>query len=208
MNTRKTITMLALSLAISAFTAQGTDDGKKEWSLVKKLYTDEKACKIGDLLTVIIIEEATLSKDAKSTTAKKAAMSGSAAVGHPRIDNRDIAWTNATLPSFSFDANNSFEGGGTMANKDTFNASITVRVMDVAPNGNLMIEGKRAVILQEELMEVTLTGTVRQSDVARDNTIKSTSIADATIKYNSNGPINQNQKKGLITRVWERLNPF
>ncbi len=199
------LTLLASLLAI---TSQGADDGKKEWTLVKKLYTDKKAAKVGDLLTVIIVEEAALTKDAKNTTAKTSTMGGSAAIGHPRVDNRDVAWTNATLPSFTLDANSTFSGGGTMANKDSFSASITVRVMDIAPNGNLMIEGKRSVLLQDELMEVTLTGTVRQSDVARDNTIKSTSIADATIKYNSNGPITQNQKRGLVGRAWDRINPF
>ena len=72
----------------------------------------------------------------------------------------------------------------------------------------MLIEGKRSIILQDESVEVILTGIIRPTDIAKDNTIMSSFVADAAIRYVSGGPIAKNQQRGLLTRVWEWVNPF
>ncbi len=80
--------------------------------------------------------------------------------------------------------------------------------MEVLPNGNLLIEGKRTVQIQKEYVSFILSGTVRPEDISADNVVLSTAIADASIKYESNGSVTVDQKKGLVTRVFDWLNLF
>lgn len=190
-------------LLLGAVCTAGEED-----ALAKKLTSDTKARRVGDLLTVLIEEQAVANKDAKNSLSKKTSLSASASFAHPQIDSRPTAWTNAVLPKNSFDGERSFEGGSSMENKDKFTASMTVRVTDVAPNGNLIVQGRRSIELQDEKMDVTLTGTVRPADIARNNTVKSSSIADAVIRYTSKGEVSKSQKPGIIARVINWINPF
>jgi len=183
-------------------------DDEKEWTLATTLYADKKAAKVGDVLTVIIEEEAEAAKDAKSSSSKSSSLGGSASFVHPNIDSKSTPWTNAVLPAYTLDTTRSFDGSGSLANSETLKSKITVCVTDVLPNGNLIVEGKRSVIIQDESMQVILTGTVRPRDVTRDNTVSSTLIADTSIKYKSSGPMVKSQKLGLFMRLWNWVNPF
>lgn len=182
------------------------DDGK--WTMATAMYKDTKGRKVGDLITVLIAEETLATKDAKSSSNKKSALGGTASFVHPNIDGAPTAWTNATLPAYSLEASRSFQGDGSIENKETFTASITVRIIDKAPNGNLIIEGSRRLVLQKENMTVHVAGTIRPTDISRNNTISSTAIADASITYTSSGPLIKNQERGLITKLWNWINPF
>lgn len=193
---------------LAVFQAAAHPDAGKNWTMASKLYGDNKARHVGDLLTIIITEETLASKDAKSSSSKKSSLSGSANFAHPVLDNRETPWTNATLPAYALETSRSFNGDGAIENKEKFTASITVRVIDVLPNGNLLVEGKRTLLIQDESMEVTLSGTVRTADIDRENTILSSNIADASIQYRSKGPLVSNQKRGIVTKLWNWINPF
>lgn len=197
-----------LSLAVCAAGNASAGDGGDKWKMAAGLYKDTKAARVGDLLTVLITEETLATKDAKSSSSKKASLSGTASFAHPTLDGRKTSWTNATLPAYSLETARDFEGDGSIENKESFTASITVRVVDVLPNGNLMIEGSRKLVIQDESMTVHIAGTVRPADISRNNTIQSSDIADASINYTSKGPLVQNQKRGIVTRLWNWINPF
>lgn len=199
------LTVIFLTALAASAVAQ---ESPKEWKMASRMYADKKARHVGDLLTVIIEESNEASKDAKSSSSKTAGLSGSASMGHPTVDANPTAWTNALIPAWKLDTSRSFEGSGSTQSKDKFTSYITVTVREVLPNGNLLIEGKRSMNIQEESVDVILTGIVRPTDITRENTIKSTSIADAGIRYESAGPIVQNQKRGIITSLWNWLNPF
>jgi len=83
-----------------------------------------------------------------------------------------------------------------------------VRVTDVLPNGNLVLEGRRSTSFAGETQEAVLRGVVRVEDIAPNNTLYSYNIADATIKYVSTGTLTDNTRKGWFTRVWEKITPF
>jgi flagellar L-ring protein precursor FlgH len=209
----KTMPLKTLYVALSAFILIGStsvraDDKKDDWKMAKKLYKDTKAKEVGDLITVLITEETLASKDAKSSSSKSTSAGGTASFAHPKIDNRETTWTNATLPAYSLEASRKFQGDGSIENSEKFTASITVRVIDVMPNGNLLIEGSRKLVLQKETMTVHIAGTVRPTDITRRNTINSSDIADASIKYASKGPLAKNQERGLVTRLSDWINPF
>ena len=197
-----------LSLLLSLL-VQARAEVAPDWSFATRLYGDKKARQVGDILTVLIVEESESSKDSQKTTDKKYKIGGSVSVNSPTVDSLPRAsWTNAGIPTWSVDTENSFQGKGGMENKDKLSGSISVRVMEVLPNGNLMIEGKRRLVIQHETMEFVLTGTVRPQDIARDNTVRSTFVADASIQYNSTGSIARNQNKGLVANLWDWINPF
>ncbi|MBI3987067.1 MAG: flagellar basal body L-ring protein FlgH [Lentisphaerae bacterium] len=176
--------------------------------MASRLYTDVKAHRVGDLLTVLVMESSSSTKEANSKTDKKTALSGNLSFFHPRMDNNPTAWTNVVIPAFSAEAARNFEGSGTMKNEETVTSTITVRVIEVLPNGNLLVEGKRFMNIQGETLTYLLSGTVRTTDITRDNTVKSTSIGDLNIQTLSQGTIARNQKKGLFTQIVDWVNPF
>ena len=156
----------------------------------------------------IIEEEAETSKDAKNSSSKKSSMSGNLSFGHPKADSQPTAWTNAVVPTWNVNANRGFDGSGSSQNKNSFNARISARVTEVLPNGNLLIEGKRSVTVQKDAVTILLTGTIRPSDVSSANTVLSSHIADASIRYVTSGPVAREQQRGLFTRLWNWINPF
>lgn len=198
--------MAGLMALLMSCGAMAGDEPK--WRLATRLTADHKARNVGDLLTVAIVEELSAKRDAKQATDKSFDMGGSASVFHPRIDTRPEAWTNATVPAYSATANRKFSGSGSMENKDAVTGHITVRVTDVLPNGNLIVEGRRTMAVQGDSVTMILTGTVRVEDISADNVVQSTAVADAMIRYESTGTIADTQKKGMLTRLVDWINPF
>jgi flagellar L-ring protein precursor FlgH len=103
---------------------------------------------------------------------------------------------------------NTFDGGGTIANTEIIAAQIAVKVIDVLPNGNLVVEGRRQTAFSGEKQEAVLRGTVRADDVSSTNTVFSYNIADASIQYISHGALSDSQNKGWFTKVWDKVSPF
>lgn len=203
----KRIISMALAAAIGPLAAPAIES-PNQWAFARRLYGDPKARAVGDLLTVLIVESSSSSKQAAMKTGKKTSTAGSFQFAHPRLDNNPTSWTNAYIPKWGVSADRSFEGGGESKNEEKITATLTVRVMEVLPNGNLMIEGKRSLHVMGEEMQYVLSGTVRPTDVSRENTVRSTAIADLSIQCLSDGPISSSQKKGLFDRVVDWVNPF
>lgn len=201
----KTITGLMIGFLIAGAANAGE---APEWNLATRLVSDRRACRRGDLLTVTIDEASSAKMDAKHSTDKSFDLSGSANVSYPKVDSRQMPWTNAALPAFNATASRKFAGAGSMENKGTLSGSVTVRVMDILPGGALLVEGSRTLIVQNESLTFTVMGTVRQEDVAADNTVKSSRVGDLTIRYQSNGSIAKAQKKGLLVSLIDWINPF
>ncbi len=188
--------------------ATGLAATEMDWTMAAALYSHPRARQIGDLLTVLIEEKSEVKKDVMNQTDKAYDFSAGLSVAHPRIDGRDVAWTNFSLPTWSASGSRKFSGKGGIENSDSFTAAITVRVIDVLPNGNLVIEGKRDISMKSEGVRMVLSGTVRAVDIDNDNTIDSSKIADAVIRYEANGPLDQTQKQGLVPRIVDWVNPF
>ena len=180
-----------------------------EWGLAERLYGDKKARHVGDLLTVEITETSSSTKNNSKDTEKSFSLGGSMDVSAPTIDGETKAnWENFKIPSWQLDTSSKYGGKGSMGNKDELTATIAARVVEVLPNGNLLIEGKRKLVVQNESVEFILTGTVRPEDISRENVVKSTAVADAAINYVSTGSIAKNQNKGWIPKLWDWINPF
>jgi flagellar L-ring protein FlgH len=200
--------LLLAALLLASALASVRADEKPRWSMASRLYGDHRARQIGDLLTILIVEESSAKRDAEQQTDKSMNFGGSASFFHPRVDARDVSWTNYTIPTWNLDASRTFGGKGSLANKDTLSGSIAVRVTEVLPNGNLLIEGKRSVSVGNETVEFLLTGTVRVEDIDKENKVKSTDVADASILYLASGSIANTQRKGIVPSLLDWINPF
>jgi len=198
----------ALLCAILCASGAQAFETPAKWALAGKLYSDTKARAVGDLLTVLIVESSSSTKEASSKTAKQTSTRGSLNIAHPKLDNAETAWTNATIPQWGASATRGFEGSGEMKNSESITATLTVRVIEVLPNGNLLIEGKRILQVMEEEVQYMLSGTVRPNDISRDNTVRSTHIGELSVQYVSAGSISKSQQKGIFDSLIDFVNPF
>ena len=105
-------------------------------------------------------------------------------------------------------ASSKFDGSGSTTRKENLNATIAARVTDVLANGNMLIEGRRNVLVNQEDQIIILTGMVRPRDITPDNMVNSTFIANARISYSGKGIISDRQQPGWLMGIIDKVWPF
>ena len=175
------------------------------------LFSDHKARQVGDIVTVLISENAKASKEAKTSTGRTSNMSASI----PNLlglENSGLVTDFKPKPDLSnlvsADFTNSFEGNGSTSRKGELSASLTTQVIGTYPNGNLKIRGGKEVMLNSEVQIIYLTGIVRPVDITAANTVPSTKVLNARISYTGNGSISDKQEPGWIMRTLDNVWPF
>jgi flagellar L-ring protein precursor FlgH len=176
--------------------------------LSKPMYADKRATRVGDIVTIVVQETTTTSKDNKTATSKSSGMDASIASLFYSPASSGLLTKGGALPALKYSSKNDFSGGGTIANSEKIVAYVAARVIDVLPNQNLVIEGKRETAFSGEQQTVILRGVVRADDITSGNTVLSYNIADASIHIVSKGTITDSQKKGWFNRIWDKLSPF
>ncbi|HEX3019417.1 MAG TPA: flagellar basal body L-ring protein FlgH [Chitinispirillaceae bacterium] len=160
---------------------------------VYSLYSDHRAMRVDDILTVLIVESAKAGSESQTSTSKENSgqLQSSGGTGPLKF-----------LPSVGFSGANKvgFDGKGGTSREGSLVATITARVIKVLDNGNLVIEGSKMVEINEEKEIIKLTGMVRPQDIQKNNVIYSSSIADAQITYTGKGAVNTGRRPGLIAR--------
>jgi flagellar L-ring protein precursor FlgH len=174
----------------------------------RNMAADKKAQAVGDILTILIQENNGATRNNNTTTSKKASLNAAiaSAVYSPAISG--LLTKKGTLPAINYTSDAEFNGGGSIANAETITAQVAVKVVDVLPNGNMVVEGQLHTAFSGEKQDAIVRGTVRPDDVMANNTLFSYNVADATIQFISKGTITDAQKKGWFTRVWDKLSPF
>jgi len=173
------------------------------------MFMDSKAQRVGDIVTIRVVEVAEASKEATTSTGR----SSSIDIG---IDNffgieRNMATINKGIDPSTLvvtKAEKEFEGTGKTTRKGKLTTSISALVKEVLPNGNLVIEGKRKMVVNNETQLLILQGIVRPEDISPSNVVLSTSIADAKIIYTGRGVIADKQRPGWFSRVLDWVWPF
>ncbi|MBW2124625.1 MAG: flagellar basal body L-ring protein FlgH [Deltaproteobacteria bacterium] len=175
-------------------------------------FQDLRAFKVGDLVTINIVETSKATKKAATKTERSSSIKAG-------IDNLlgyetkmrswgglPRAFSNSTM--FKASMANSFDGSGSTSRDETMTASITARVVEVLPNGNLFIRGTRQIKVNNEVQYITLSGLIRPYDISPDNTVLSTYIADAKIEYTGKGAVSDKQRPGWLMRLLDYVWPF
>jgi flagellar L-ring protein precursor FlgH len=200
---RWALPLLAFSLVLRSAPADSLwqDD-------TKPMLADKRAAAIGDIITIIVQENNTASKDNKTKTGKETGVDASITSFLYSPASSGMLTHNGALPALKAGSKSDFAGGGSINNSEQIIARIAVRVVEVLPNKSMIIEGTRETSFGGEQQTMVLRGTVRSEDIASNNTVYSFNIADANIKITTKGTISDSQKKGWFTRVWDKITPF
>lgn len=174
------------------------------------MFTDRKAQRVGDIVTVLISESSSASKEASTSTSRNTNMSASIP-NFFGLENDDV-WnghnpidlTNLVKADFA----NGFDGNGTTSRQEDLTASLTTQVVGKYPNGQLKIRGGKEVMVNSEVQIIYLTGIVRPVDITAANTVSSTKILNARISYTGKGSISDKQSPGWAMRVLDNIWPF
>lgn len=206
MRTQKTYLTIALAVVASAFTASAQSLWRDEVS--KPMFADKRAASVGDILTIIVQENTSTTKKNNTTTGKEAAMDAALTTFLYSPAASGLLTKGGTMPALKYSSKNSFTGGGSVDNSEKILASVAVKVVDVLPNKNLVIEGRRETSFSGEKQTIVMHGIVRTADVSANNTVYSYNIADAKVEITGRGALSDNQRRGWFTRLWDKLTPF
>ncbi len=162
-----------------------------------KLFEDNKASKVGDILTVVLEEKTNASKKAHTKTVKNSDVN----VQAPIVLGKGITHNGVPLFQTELVADREFKGEGDSTQSNSLTGTISVTVSEVLANGNLVVRGEKLITLNTGSEHIRVAGIVRPEDVTPSNTIKSSQIANAQIVYGGQGPIADVNKKGWLQRV-------
>lgn len=176
--------------------------------LSRNICGDKKAQFVGDILTILIQENNGATRQNNTTTSKKASLNAAIASILYSPTASGLLTKKGALPAINYTSDAEFNGGGSINNAETITAQVSVKVVDVLPNGNMVVEGQLHTAFSGEKQDAVVRGTVRPDDVMANNTLYSYNIADATIQFMSKGTITDAQRKGWFTRVWDKVSPF
>jgi len=165
-----------------------------------QLFEDNKAYRIGDVLSVTLSESTNASKSAETNTDKD-----------DEIDLNALSIFGSTGPSVngnlvlnsSIDGERAFSGSGDSAQSNSLSGEIAVTVVDVLPNGNLVVRGEKIIGLNQGSEFIRLSGIVRPEDINTDNTVQSRKIANSRIYYGGGGVIAESNSRGWLSRFFD-----
>lgn len=167
------------------------------------LFRDHRAHRVGDILTVQLVEKTEAQKETETNVDKKTDYN----IANPTIlgnmPNLKVPGTNdrVTLGA-DLNSDNSFEGSGDSSQSNKLSGEITVSVAEVMANGNLRIQGEKILNLNRGNEYVRLSGIVRPQDITSENTVPSTRVANATIVYSGDGAVADAGKLGWLARFF------
>lgn len=154
----------------------------------RALAADRKALDVGDIITVQVFEQSSASTTTDTSTQRSNALGAGLTIANTGVQHGG-----------SLSATGSFDGGGTTQRANKLLVTISVTVRQVLPNGDLVISGEQSLTVNKEQHKVALEGRVRPQDVAGDNTVLSTRLADTHIEYVGDGDLSDR-----ATRAWWR----
>ena len=166
------------------------------------MFEDRRPRHVGDILTIVISEKVNASKNSAST-ASRAGKASADFGGTPKFLGGLLAGQDASL---SGDNSLNAKGGANAANN--FSGVITVTVVDVLANGNLLVSGEKQMLINQGTEYIRFSGVVNPQTVVGSNSVLSTQVADARIEYSSKGYINEAQTMGWLQRFFLNVMPF
>jgi len=164
------------------------------------LIANKTAMKMGDLVTISISEQQDLKNEESSDLKKGTTLDY-------QLTNFDIkpnAFT--TLPRVAGKSDDQFTGTANYSKKGTFQARVTAVVVDVLPNGNLVVNGRREIKIDKETKLIEFSGIIRRYDIKSDNTVESELVANAKVAYTGTGPLtNSTNRTGVGAWVHDAI---
>ena len=164
------------------------------------LVGDRRARRVGDLVTILLVER---------TQARKSATADAARDSNTAITLPDAPPFSSVPPGLmSGGSKQAFKGAGSAAQDNQLSGELTVTVAQVLPGGVLRVAGEKRLTLNRGEEQVQLTGLVRIDDLGPDNSVPSTRVADARIRYSGTGQVADQSRQGWLARFFTKVVPL
>ena len=180
------------------------------------LFTDNTARRVGDIITINIVESSSANKSAKTDGGRSTSIvaNNKALLGWE--DQKNIPLVGDGLDYLGLDTSkgidvaydSSFNGSSSTSRDEDMTARMSGRITQVLPNGNLVVRGSQEIMVNNETQYITVQGVARQADIAADNSILSIHLADARIDYTGKGDLSSKQREGWMARFVDVVWPF
>jgi flagellar L-ring protein FlgH len=194
LNNLPIILMAALILAAGALPASAQD---MRQNATRSLFSDKKAFQVGDAVTVLVVETSSASNDSRMSTSRRSDVSMGVSGNLPGEGGQDAG--------FTIGSGNQFRGEGAASSRGSVRAQIATRVDSVYANGDMLINGSRTIMVNEQKQLIKVSGVIRQEDIQADNTVFSSAISDAVIIFEDSGSVYRTRKPGFFTRIFHWL---
>jgi len=178
------------------------------------LFSDTKAMKVNDIVTVVITEEVKQSSQASKKLSEAnsdagglfdATVSGGVSIAGKSLS---VGKTGLSLNLPSMNSTRTFQGSGTQQRNESFQTTISARIVKVLQNGNYFIVGSREIYVDGQKQIIQISGVIRPQDIASDNTIDSKYIADAKIAYKTQGDLKRYTDQNWLAKFWSAIAPW
>ena len=164
------------------------------------LHEGTRARRVGDALTILLVESTTTAKSVSSKSKK----------------GGNIALTPPVTGPFSFlspdalkaSSDSSFNGQGNAGQTSSLAATLSVTIAEVRPNGTALVKGEKRMLLSQGREWIRFSGIVRLADISAENTLPSTRVADAHIEYAGKGALQRSSRQGWLGRFFNMISPF
>ena len=164
------------------------------------LYTGTRAARVGDPVTILLVESTTAAKSVTSKSSK----GGGASITPPTAGLLSFLNPNALNAS----STSSFNGGGNAAQTSSLASTLSVTIAEVRANGTALVKGEKKMLVSQGDEWIRFSGIIRLADIDQENTIPSTRVADAQIEYTGKGALQQSSKQGWLGRFFNMISPF
>jgi flagellar L-ring protein precursor FlgH len=173
-------------------------------------FSDMKAQRVGDIITINIVETSRANKQANTATSRSNAVNSkvNSLFGLEKPGVLPTPGGINLMNGLDVSSSNSFTGAGSTSRVESVTAKISARIIQVLPNRNMVVRGSQEILVNNEKQYITVQGVVRPADVATDNTVLSTYLADARIEYTGKGDITDRQREGWFSRLVGNIWPF
>jgi flagellar L-ring protein FlgH len=185
----------------------------------KPLFEDPRARNIGDIVTVALAERTVANRSSNASATKESSFGVEADLGSlTNLGNvfngstassagRRASAFGQTLDGLGASGSTEFQGRGAASASNAFTGTITTTVIEVLPNGNLVIAGEKQLAVSSEEEVIRISGVVNPTDLV-NNQVTSTRIADLRLEYRGKGFGDDTQRPGWFTGMWMKISPF
>jgi flagellar L-ring protein precursor FlgH len=210
----KTLTTAAAALLLAACATRAPIDEEQAWPDLPPpppqngaiyqagydvaLFENATARRVGDIVTIHLVEATNASKSSSTTTSKASSLD----LPGPTLFGRPVTKNGVPILETALDHKSSFDGAGDSKQSNQLTGDITVAIIKRLPNGNLVVRGQKWIGINQGREYIRIQGVVRAIDIQPDNSIESTKVGNASISYGGKGALNDANAQSWLTRFF------
>jgi flagellar L-ring protein precursor FlgH len=164
----------------------------------RPIFEDRRARQVGDVLTLVITERTTANKAGTNSANKTSAVS----IGLPKPLQGTFG------NPLAINNENSFSGADNQTASNAFTGTMGVTVVEVLPNGNLIVAGEKQIAMNKGVEFIRFSGMVNPDNIATGNTVASTAVADARVEYRTSSQVDRAEVASMVSRFFQSILPF